>query len=83
MDSSKNHGNGKKRSRPTNRRLDPADQTYNVFVEAADMEKLTGKLLVDTYSKRSQTLIEKVCSNKVFCGLISDVYIRRRKNWRN
>ena len=29
-------------------------------VEAADMERLSGKLLIDTYSKRSQTLIEKV-----------------------
>jgi hypothetical protein len=31
-----------------------------VFVEAADMERLSGKLLVDTYSKRSKTLKEKV-----------------------
>jgi len=30
------------------------------FVEAGEFERLSGKLLVDTYSKRSKTLIEKV-----------------------
>ena len=35
-------------------------EIYYIFAEAADMERLSGKLLVDTYSKRSQTLIEKV-----------------------
>ena len=35
-------------------------EIYHIFAEAADMERLSGKLLVDTYSKRSQTLIEKV-----------------------
>jgi hypothetical protein len=43
------------------------------FVEAADMEKLTGKLLVDTYSKRSQTLLEKVFTKRMFCGLTFEV----------
>jgi hypothetical protein len=35
-------------------------EIYHIFAEAADMERLSGKLLVDTYSKRSHTLIEKV-----------------------
>ena len=37
-----------------------AAEIYHIFVEAGDMKRLSGKLLVDTYSKRSQTLIEKV-----------------------
>lgn len=37
-----------------------SESNWSTLIEAADMERLTGKILVDTYSKRSHTLIEKV-----------------------
>jgi hypothetical protein len=48
------------------------------------MERLSGKILVDTYSKRSQTLIEKASTS---LDLIPGFFLTRNmcsaKNWNN
>lgn len=55
----------------------------STVIEAANMERLMVKIFVDTYLKRSHTLIEKVWLLARNADVFANLNIYRQKNWNN